>query len=513
MGWFRRTPRLSFKFIFATCISMTILLNMRIVFNFTENEFGLDEHLEAIGRRREMAAETKLVVRSDEHNEGIDVNEIITVALIDINKTTKESARQLQQNATVITEPVYTTAMIGAAGEMGKPVFIADSQKEKMNQLFPLNQFNVMASDMIALNRSLPDIRPRGCQNREYPGVLQTTSVVIVFHNEAWTTLLRTVHSVINRSPRHLLTEIILVDDYSNRAFLKTELDEYVSNITTVPVMVHHCQQREGLTRARLIGAAMATGEVVTFLDSHCECTRGWLEPLLARIAEDKTNVVCPVINIISDTTFEFINGSDATQVGGFDWRLIFNWHVVPHRELQRIKFDRTSPVRSPTMAGGLFSIHKEFFTRLGTYDPGFDVWGAENLELSFKTWMCGGTLEFVPCSHVGHVFRKRSPHRFPPTTHNVMQRNNRRLAEVWLDEYKYLYYNAHPEILKTDPGDISERLALRERLQCKSFKWYLENVYPENVFPIHFYGVGNISNMIITLFFISLVIITFLFL
>ncbi|KFP24537.1 Polypeptide N-acetylgalactosaminyltransferase 10, partial [Colius striatus] len=100
-------------------------------------------------------------------------------------------------------------------GEQGKPYPMTDA--ERVDQAYRENGFNIFVSDKISLNRSLPDIRHPNCRNKLYLEKLPNTSVIIPFHNEGWSSLLRTVHSVLNRSPPELIAEIVLVDDFSDR--------------------------------------------------------------------------------------------------------------------------------------------------------------------------------------------------------------------------------------------------------------------------------------------------------
>uniref|UniRef100_A0A665WA91 Polypeptide N-acetylgalactosaminyltransferase n=1 Tax=Echeneis naucrates TaxID=173247 RepID=A0A665WA91_ECHNA len=371
----------------------------------------------------------------------------------------------------------------GGPGEGAKPFVLGPEYKDSVQTSIKEFGFNMVASDMISLDRTINDLRHEECKYWNYDDRLLTSSVVIVFHNEGWSTLMRTIHSVIKRTPRKYLAEIVMIDDFSNKVHLKERLEEYIKQWNGL-VKLFRNEKREGLIQARSIGAKKAVkGQVLIYLDAHCEVGINWYAPLVAPISKDRTVCTVPLIDSIHGQKFTIEpqggGDQDGFARGAWDWSML--WKRVPLSDREKaLRKTQTEPYRSPAMAGGLFAIERDFFFELGLYDPGLQIWGGENFEISYKIWQCGGQLLFVPCSRVGHIYRLQGWQGNPPPAHvgsSPTLKNYVRVVEVWWDEYKDYFYASRPETLTLAYGDISELKRFREDHRCKSFKWFMEEI------------------------------------
>ncbi|XP_062424785.1 polypeptide N-acetylgalactosaminyltransferase 11 isoform X5 [Rhea pennata] len=102
--------------------------------------------------------------------------------------------------------------------EMG---MIFNEEDQEVRDLgYQKHAFNMLISNRLGYHREVPDTRDAKCRDKFYPSDLPFASVIICFYNEALSALLRTVHSVLDRTPAYLLHEIILVDDSSELGHL-----------------------------------------------------------------------------------------------------------------------------------------------------------------------------------------------------------------------------------------------------------------------------------------------------
>ncbi|NXC82691.1 GLT15 acetylgalactosaminyltransferase, partial [Cercotrichas coryphoeus] len=339
--------------------------------------------------------------------------------------------------------------------------------------------FNEVLSERIALRRDLPEVRHPLCLQQKYDSSLPTASVIICFHDEAWSTLLRTVHSIMDTAPKAFLKDIILVDDLSQQGPLKSALSEYISKLDGVKLI--RSNKRLGVIRGRMLGAARATGDVLIFMDSHCECQKGWLEPLLARLSSNRNSVVSPVIDVIDWKTFQYYH-SVGLHRGVFDWKLDFHWEPVPEHE-EKVRQSPISPIRKCALLSSAAKLYGLVLFDNSVLSPLPQANPRITLQLFFiLTWLCGGSVEIIPCSRVGHVYRNHFPRAF--SYEEAIVRNKIRIAETWLGSFKENFYK-HDTVafliskVKTSP-DCSERLQLQKRLGCRNFQWFVSNVYPE---------------------------------
>ncbi|EPY75615.1 hypothetical protein CB1_001614008 [Camelus ferus] len=126
---------------------------------------------------------------------------------------------------------------------------------------------------------------------------------------------------------------LLLFNLYSREKHLKDKLEEYMARFSKVRIV--RTKKREGLIRTRLLGASLARGEVLTFLDSHCEVNVNWLPPLLNQIALNHKTIVCPMIDVIDHNHFGYEAQAGDAMRGAFDWEMYYKRIPIPP-ELQR---------------------------------------------------------------------------------------------------------------------------------------------------------------------------------
>lgn len=114
-------------------------------------------------------------------------------------------------------------------GDFGEAAYLLGAAKVRGEEIYKKIALNEELSEHLSYNRTLGDSRhPQCLQQRFDTETLPTTSIVVIFFNEPYSVLLRTVHSALNTCNGRLLKQIILVDDGSTNEELHGKLDYYI---------------------------------------------------------------------------------------------------------------------------------------------------------------------------------------------------------------------------------------------------------------------------------------------
>ena len=332
--------------------------------------------------------------------------------------------------------------------------------------------YNESYVDSLPLLRNIPDYRPPGCENITYPTSNTTVSVILNYHNEVLSLLLRSIYTILAAIPPHNLCEVILVDDASNfTSYPDLERVEPLVSQFTVTVRYFRFETNKGLIYSRVFAAKKARGDTLLVLDSHVEMRKGFLEPLLQSSDRNYRAIVAPVFDFIE--TFKMIHWNYDGHGLGYDAYL--NWVWVVNGTTG------TEPWQMPGILGGAYLMTKRRMEELDYFGKGLVGWGGENIDISLKNIMCGGEIWGVPCSRCLHFAASRKPQFHGDRVRASETNNDVTVAKSYLNDHQF------EEFLKGRPGytekladkrAVAENQKLLQDLKCdRDWEWVRDHL------------------------------------
>jgi hypothetical protein len=172
--------------------------------------------------------------------------------------------------------------------------------------------------------------------------------------------------------------EVILVDNNSSDgsvAFVRQNFPD---------VVVKQLDANYGFAKANNIGADIAKGKLLLFLNNDTKVTEGFLEPLVDEIVSNDI-AICQSLLLKFDGTVD--SAGDFVDKYG----RAYNSKTIP---------EKTSPILSAR--GACMMIKKDVFDELGGFDEKFFV-SFEDIDLGLRSCMWGFKTVIVPNSIVYH--------------------------------------------------------------------------------------------------------------
>ena len=212
-------------------------------------------------------------------------------------------------------------------------------------------------------------------------------SFVIPSHNEG-ENLRKTVHSLQNATQGSY--EIIVVDNGSTDGS-----SDFIEQQDTDCLRLVKNSERLGVSGARNLGAGLARGAQLVFLDAHILFPPGWLRPLLDALAQEEVGIAAPGVSAW---------GNAGAKGYGMRWR---NTRL----DVEWLGRRSAAPYPVPMLPGLCLAFRTDFFRQIGAFDPGMLSYGSEDLEICLRTWLLGCQVVIVPGVEISHLFRHRHPY------------------------------------------------------------------------------------------------------